>query len=134
MIISNLALNAINNGAIAGNEEAVREMIQQLPFYMIFQTIIYAPITEEIIFRKSIRNITNNKYLYIILSGLIFGGMHVIGSANSLVDALYIIPYGALGMAFAALYYKTNNIFSTITIHSFHNTLTIILYFIGTFL
>ena len=32
---------------------------------------------------------------------------------------------------FAALYYKTNNIFSTIVAHSFHNSLALILYLVG---
>ena len=71
------------------------------------------------------------KYLFILISGILFGSMHVIGSVTSVYDYLYIIPYSALGISFAALLYKTDNIFSTITIHSIHNTASIILYFMG---
>lgn len=130
MIISNLIITILTNGRIATNEEAVRELIQISPLYMAFELIIYAPISEELIFRKSIYNITKNRYIYILLSGLIFGGLHAISSFNSLIDLLYLIPYCALGFTFAALYSKTNNIFSTITIHSIHNTLALILYLI----
>jgi len=38
---------------------------------------------------------------------------------------LYIFPYGALGFAFGYIYRKTNNIYSTIFIHFWHNFLTV---------
>ena len=131
MFISNLIISILTKGNIASNEEAVRNLIDSYPLYMTFQLMIYAPITEEIIFRKSIKDCINNKVLYIIISGLIFGGLHVISSIN---DAplwfLYLIPYCSLGSIFAYLYYETDNIFSTITAHSIHNTLALILYLI----
>lgn len=131
MIGSNFFISIITNGSIANNEESVRELIDMMPLYMIFQIIIYAPITEELIFRKSIKNIFNNKYLYILTSGLVFGGLHVITSVITITDLLYIIPYSALGIAFAYTYTKTNNIFSTISMHALHNSLTLILFFLG---
>ena len=127
MIFSNLIISIINNGGLPENEQAVRALLKKAPFFMLFQISIYAPFTEEIIFRKSIKDAINNKYAYIITSGLIFGGVHVISSISNITDLLYIIPYGALGCVFAALYNKTNNIFSTISVHAIHNTSTYIL-------
>ena len=131
MIISNLIIVVITNGAIAGNEEQVRDLIDISPLYMLFSVSIYAPLTEELLFRKGFRDIIKNKWLYIIVSGCVFGGLHVIGNIASPVDLLYLIPYCSLGIAFAYTYYKTNNIFSTICMHSIHNTMAIILYLIG---
>lgn len=131
MIISNLIIVVITNGAIAGNEEQVRDLIDISPLYMLFSVSIYAPLTEELLFRKGFRDIIKNKWLYIIVSGCVFGGLHVIGNIGSPVDLLYLIPYCSLGIAFAYTYYKTNNIFSTICMHSIHNTMAIILYLIG---
>lgn len=128
MIISNCMISIVLNNQIATNEKAVRQLIDTYPIYMAFQLIIYAPITEELVFRKSIRNITSNQYIYIFLSGFIFGGMHVISSLNTPLDLLYLIPYCSLGFTFAYLYHKTDNIFSTITAHTFHNTLALITY------
>lgn len=116
------------NGQLAENEEAVRSLIDIYPIYMIFQLIIYAPLTEELIFRKSIRNICQNKYIYIFLSGLIFGGLHAISSITTPLDLIYLIPYCSLGFIFAFLYSKTDNIFSTITAHAFHNGLALLVY------
>lgn len=131
MVISNLILVVILNNGLATNEENVRKMIGTLPLYMIFSVSIYAPLTEELIFRKSIRDIINNKYVYILISGLIFGFLHISSSISSIIDLLYLIPYSSLGIAFAYTYYKTNNIFSTIMLHSMHNTIAIILYLLG---
>ena len=130
MIVSNCIISIILGNQLAANEKAVRELIDTYPIYMAFQLIIYAPITEELVFRKSIKNITSNQYIYIFLSGFIFGGMHVISSLNSFIDLLYLIPYCSLGFTFAYLYHKTDNIFSTITAHAFHNTLALITYLI----
>ena len=138
MIISNIVIVLFFKNASANNEETVRTLIDKAPLYMIFSVSIYAPFVEEIIFRKGIKDsvmaFSNNKftkYLFILISGILFGSMHVIGSVTSVYDYLYIIPYSALGISFAALLYKTDNIFSTITIHSIHNTASIILYFMG---
>ena len=135
MVVSNLIIVFFFSKAQANNEEAVRSLIDKFPLYMIFSVSIYAPFIEEIIFRKSIKDVVlsfgNNKitkYLYIIISGLIFGFLHVIGISGSIWDYLFIIPYLSLGSAFAALYYKTDNIFSSIMMHSLHNTFTVVLY------
>ena len=131
MIVSNIIITLLTNGQLSQNEESVRELIDMYPFYMLFQLMIYAPITEEIIFRKSIKDIFHNKVLYIIVSGLIFGGLHVITSLENPLGFLYLIPYCSLGCIFAYLYQKTDNIFSTITAHSFHNTLALLIYLRG---
>lgn len=131
MITSNFIITILTNGALAQNEENVRTLIDSYPLYMAFQLVIYAPITEELIFRKSIKDITNNKLIYILTSGLIFGGLHVLTSLSNIQGLLYLIPYCSLGFVFAYLYHKTDNIFSTITIHSFHNTLALIIYLRG---
>ena len=131
MIISNMLISLLNPGTTSANEEAVRSLIDVAPYLMAFELIIYAPIVEELIFRKSFKDITNNKYIYILLSGLVFGGMHVVSSISSIYDLLYLIPYSSLGIAFAYLYHRTDNIFSTITAHSIHNTLSLVLYLIG---
>ena len=135
MITSNLFITLIFSNATANNEEMIREYIDLYPLYMLFSVSIHAPFTEEILFRKAIHDCFKpykenkfNKYFYIILSGLIFASLHVVGLSDKIVDYIYIIPYLALGIAFAALYKKSNNIFSTIMMHSIHNTVTILLY------
>jgi len=78
---------------------------------------------EELVFRKAFKDAIKNKWLFIIISGLIFGGMHVVGSYTTITDLLFIIPYSCLGFAFAAAYYNTDTIFTSITLHMIHNTI-----------
>ncbi len=131
MYISNYIITHILNMNIASNEISVRNFINISPLLMLFNTCIYSPITEELAFRKSIKDCISNKWIYILTSGLSFGLLHIINNINSPLSLLYLIPYGAFGITFATLYYKTNNIYSTITIHAMHNTLAIIIYLLG---
>lgn len=129
MIVSNLILTSLVGG-LAENEEIVRKSIDLAPIVMLLEVSIYAPIAEELLFRRSMRDLFKNKWLYILVSGFVFGGLHVVGCKN-LVEYLYLIPYCSLGFSFSYIYAKTDNIYSTITLHAMHNTITILLYFIG---
>lgn len=126
MIISNIIISFFVEGN-STNETLIREYISIMPIYMIFSSCIYAPFAEEMVFRKSLRNCFNNKVLYILLSGLIFGSMHLL-SASNLVELVFLIPYSSLGCVFAYMYYKTNNIFVPMTFHMVHNTIIVINY------
>ena len=128
MATSNIIITFVLKQTIAGNEELVRSYIDISPLLMIFSTVIYAPICEELTFRKSIKDAINNKYIYILTSGLLFGFLHIVSYINTPLDLVYLIPYASLGIVFATLYYKTNNIFSTITIHAMHNALSVLVY------
>ena len=131
MYISSLIISIIQKKSIPNNEQVVRESIKAAPLYMLFSCSIVAPIFEELVFRKSLKEIINKKWLFIILSGVIFGALHVIGTYDSPLDILYIIPYGSMGCAFAYLLSKTNNITLPIMIHMLHNTILVIIQMIG---
>ncbi len=127
MFACNLIISLINGGNIAGNEQSVRNMISVIPSLMLVNAGILAPFNEEIIFRKSLGDIFNNKWLFVFFSFLLFGGAHVIGNIKSIIDILYIVPYGLLGASFALAYKKTDTIFTSFTMHMVHNTLAVVL-------
>ena len=127
MMISNVIITYLLKGGGANNEEAVQKMIKTLPWLMVIDAGFIAPFNEEIVFRKTLKDIFNNPIILCILSFLFFGGAHVISDAKTLTDYLYIIPYGALGASFAYSYYKTNTIFTSMSMHIFHNTVLILL-------
>ena len=98
---------------------------------MIFSVSLYAPFTEELIFRKGFRDVFKNNFIYVLVSGITFGALHVITYIKTPMDYVYLIPYCSLGLAFAYTYSKSNNIFSTISMHFLHNTMAIVLYLVG---
>ena len=127
MMISNVIITYFLKGGGANNEVAVQKMIKTLPWLMVIDAGIIAPFNEEIVFRKTLKDIINNPIILCILSFLFFGGAHVISDAKTITDYLYIIPYGALGASFAYSYYKTNTVFTSMSMHIFHNTVLILL-------
>ena len=132
MALSNILIGFFTPSKIANNEAGVQNIITQVPFIAFILTTVLAPFTEEIIFRKAFKENFKEKTLFILMSGIVFGSLHVISSVTTLYDYLYIIPYSALGIAFACLYYKTDNIFSSMFVHMLHNGILTILSIIGT--
>ena len=129
MSLSNALVYKITNMQISENESAIREYIKLFPIYMSFSTVIFSPFIEEITFRKVFRNIINNKYIFIIISGVIFGLIHT--NSFKVNDLFSSIPYIIMGIDFAYIYYKSDNIFTTIAFHSMHNLILLIIQFIG---
>lgn len=130
MGMTNIIVSKITNMNISSNETSIREYIKLFPIYMSFSTVIYAPIIEEITFRKIIKNIVDNKYLFIIISGILFGIVHL-NTNPSINDYLMILPYIVMGIDFAYIYNKTDTIFSTIIFHALHNLILLIIQLIG---
>ncbi len=127
MMVSNTILTFVLKMGQAANEQAVQQLISYLPWVMVINAGIIAPCVEEIIFRKCYKNAFPNKWLFIGLSSLVFGSLHVITSMTSPMDLLFIIPYGSLGAAFAIMYQKTDTIYTSMLMHMLHNTILIIL-------
>lgn len=121
MMISNLFLTYVLNSGGANNENAVQNLIKGLPWLMVIVAGVIAPFNEEIVFRKTLKDVFKNKWVFATLSFILFGGAHVIGDAKNIIDLLYIIPYGSLGGAFALAYHDTDTIFTSLTLHMVHN-------------
>lgn len=130
MMLSNYIIMMITESGIANNEQSIRDTFQVNPIYTYIAGVVIAPFLEEMVFRFGIRKIVNSNTLFIIISGFIFGAMHVIGNAEVLSDYLYIIPYSIPGFVFAYIYVKTKNIFTSISMHLFHNGLLMSLQFL----
>ena len=129
MVASSFFLSLFNLG-LTTNEEANRSLIFAYPLFEIPEAVIIAPLLEELVFRRSLKKFTTNIHIYAFTTGIIFGGIHIISSLTNPINLLFLIPYSAMGVAFGYAYFKTNNIYTTISVHSMHNLITIIEYFI----
>ena len=129
MMVSNAIIMLIEPGTIANNEEAVREMFKTTPIYTFISAVIFAPLLEELVFRKSFRYMFSNNNLFMLASGLVFGAFHVVGSFETWFDLLYIIPYSVPGLVFAYTLVKSKNIFVPMGLHFLHNGVLLSLQF-----
>lgn len=121
MVTSNLLILFFLPNANPGNEETIQSLIQSAPVMSFLSTAILAPIIEEITFRKTFRDLFQNDKLFIWISGLIFGGLHVFLSLSSVYDLAYLIPYCSLGISFGYIYAKTKTVCTSMCMHLFHN-------------
>ncbi len=130
MMLSNMILSSIANGQLPNNEKTIRDAFGINPFYVYFSAVFIAPVVEELLFRQGIRNLIPNKILFILVSGIVFGGMHVVLSMNSTFDLFYLIPYCTPGIVFAYMLAKTDNIFVSMGFHFMHNGILMALQFV----
>ena len=127
MIVFNIFINFVLRLGQSQNESAVQDMIKTSPILMIVFAGILAPIIEEIVFRKSLKNVFKNKWMFVIISGFIFGLLHVTGfSIKTPLEFLYILPYGSLGAMFAVMDYEIDSTFPSISMHMIHNTVLVL--------
>ena len=122
----------------SANQNQIIDAFNQNPILIIFTTVIYAPIVEEIVFRgaifRGLRSKTNF-WISALISGLSFGMIHVFDSliAGNFLDLLYLIVYGALGFIFCYSYEKNKSIFAPILLHFINNFIGIIGIILSTF-
>lgn len=94
-------------------------------WFMAPMACLYAPLVEECVFRGAIRRFIRKDWLYIAVSGLLFGLIHVIGEA-SLLDAITLsLPYITIGCGAAYLYTQSGNMFTNMSYHFLHNSIAV---------
>ncbi len=108
------------------NEQLNREQLNNQLTYQIISSVLLAPIIEEIIFRLSTKDLSSNKHIYAITTGLLFAILHLPDALLNPILLLHLIPISAVGIAFGYAYKKTNNILTTIIPHSLHNLISIL--------
>ena len=121
MYFSNMLISAIFHGMNSQNEVMVQNMINSMPWIMFINTAIVGPVIEEMVFRKGFRLIIKNKWAFVLISGFVFGFMHVIFSFSNIYEFLFVFPYAFVGCSYALSYYETDTIFTPITMHMLHN-------------
>lgn len=65
---------------VSNNQYLVETISNSLPIYMAISSSVIAPLSEELIFRGALGKVLNKKGIFITVSGLIFGLMHITDS------------------------------------------------------
>ncbi|UOQ44327.1 CPBP family intramembrane metalloprotease [Halobacillus salinarum] len=105
------------------NTMNLMEIARKAPLF-IFIPVLFAPILEEIIFRKIIFGSLykrTNFFVAVIISALVFGLFHF--------DVTHLFVYFAMGVVFAFLYVKTKRIITPIIAHMAMNSLVVLTQF-----
>ncbi|HDX9580008.1 TPA: CPBP family intramembrane metalloprotease [Bacillus pseudomycoides] len=106
------------------NTQNIIDIIKTAPLFMIVSSI-FAPILEEIIFRKIIFGTLYKRYNFFIaaiISSLIFALIHF--------DPTHLLVYISMGLVFSFLYVQTKRIIVPIMAHVMMNTYVMLITFV----
>lgn len=106
------------------NQTEIEEEFEGLSLLYLFDMVIFTPIIEEYIFRFLPHKFIKNQVLYIIISSVVFAGMHVVDDPNAFC---HIWPYILRPLYYAYRYYKTKDIWVTISFHALNNLVATLL-------
>lgn len=128
LIFSNIVSSSANQSTI----ETILRYGGAIP--MIIATILFAPIVEELIYRKCIFSACKNKgvvFSYVI-SIIAFTLPHMLSTSSDVLTWLVqCIPYALCGGLLCLIYHKSNyNVYPVIIAHMLNNILAVILVFI----
>ena len=118
-----LQLNNLDN-----NSESIIQLFELSTIYTFFKTLLYAPIVEELIFKKSIRDIINNNVAFVLISSSIYTIMNFIYTSN-IPEYIWfdIIQYFTFSSILSIAYIKNKNIIPVMIIKFIYNLIPTIL-------
>lgn len=106
------------------NTKAITEMIKNYPALFLFPAI-YAPILEEIIFRKFLMGGLKHRFGFwpaILVSSLLFGAVHM--------ELQHLLIYSSMGFVLGYLYHKSGKIAVPILAHGLMNATVVVIQFL----
>ena len=125
MVLLKLDMNSITSV----NQELIETYIKRAPILMAVSTSILAPIYEELLFRLGFKKVFGNNMLFVIISGTLFGLLHVFPLDNGVSLTLGVvqsISYISMGIFLSYIYKKYNNIYYSIGVHFLNNFISIL--------
>lgn len=116
-------LNSLDN-----NSESIVQLFEISTIYTFFKTLLYAPVIEELVFKKSIRDIINNDIAFVLISSSIYTIMNFIYT-SSIPEYMYfdIIQYFTFSSILSIAYIKNKNIIPIMIIKFIYNLIPTIL-------
>lgn len=114
------------------NTTNIYELASMSAVYLIFKTLIFASVVENIIFRVCIRKLTKNNYVFIIASGLIYALVNVMYSNFSFIIFVDIIQYFLISVILSYIYVKNkDSIYPVILVLFSYNLIPLMILLFG---
>lgn len=131
MLISNVILSLVGvDTSQTSSSKMISNVFNNVPFgtlFSCFLTIIFYPIVEELMFRKSLRTAIENKILFVIITSLLSWYFQVTLLNPSINEFILAIQTLLNGIFAGIVYVKTNNVIYTISSRMLFNILICII-------
>lgn len=103
-------------------------------FYIIFKMLLFSTLAEELLFKKTIREVINIDYLFMLASSFIYAFITIIYSdLTSISTWLLFLWYFSIELIMSYFYVKHENILVPITSKFIYNFIKVILLLTGVF-
>lgn len=131
-LLSDVLRPALFESAMSDNQSSISSIIgYNTP---VFSLIVYVlllgilvPIMEEIFCRFNFRKSFKSKVIFIVITSLIFGILHI-PNWNLSFELIYdLFTYTFLGVSLAYIYCKTESIWSSIIMHILNNIISLVI-------
>lgn len=135
IFISMIVINAIVQGLFSVTETSENDFsllntFKENPMVIMLLTCLYYPLIEGIIFRKAVRDIIDNKWIFIIFSSLFYFFFNIVYTSMSFSNIMASLCYISTMLIVSHTYWKTNNFTLSIMVMSLFNIVVSLLSFV----
>ena len=131
MIITNALIGILLDiKETSENDYSLLTMFKKSPLALILLTSIYYPLVEGVIFRKSVRDIIDNKWTFIIFSSVFYFFFNIAYTSLSLNSIITSLCYLFSMMILSNYYYKSNNFTASVIVMMIYNLIISVISFI----
>ena len=95
------------NVTVDSNTSAILDLLKTSPVYAVFKTMIFAVISEEILFRKAVSTCIKNDWTFVIVGAVIYTFMNFVFNTGSIVIA-DLLMYFMTALALNYIYIKND--------------------------
>ena len=131
MIITNALIGILLDiKETSENDYSLLTMFKKSPIALILLTSVYYPVVEGVIFRKSVRDIIDNKWMFIMFSSVFYFFFNIAYTSLSLNSIITSLCYLFSMMLLSNYYYKTNNFTASVIVMMIYNLIISVISFI----
>lgn len=130
VLVCNIIIHSIFKIETVGNEVQLYQQFKESSFGAFFMVNIYSPLVEILVFQTTIRKVTKNPWLFIIISSLFFGYFNIAFTELTVSSMIGALAYVLLNAIVAYSYYKKDNMVVPIGIKMFYNLLVTMISFV----
>lgn len=130
MVLINLIVGVLFNvKGTSENDFSLLTTFKENSLVVVLLTCIYYPLVEGIIFRKSVRDIIDNKWFFIMFSAIFYFFFNIVYTSMSFNNIMSSVCYLSTMMIVSHFYWKTNNFTLSVLVMSIFNLVVCLLSF-----
>lgn len=113
--------------ATNANTNSLLNIFDKSPMLLFIIAIFYYPIIEELVFKKTFKDVLTNKWFFIITTAIINASFEVVLSYQNIYNLVNIIPTAVFYGMLSYIYYETDNIFVSMGYRMIYNLIPFLL-------